>query len=358
MVMFGHTASELQYYFHINLGLGVIPWTAGVDLFFVISGFVIFLITGKRAPSSTSSPQSGYKNAKQFLLARVIRLAPTYYIFTTLIVATLLITPDSLNSAQLEIEQIINSYLFIPSMRHDGQIIPVLSVGWTLNYEMFFYTLFGLALLITRKNTASLVAGTLIVLVALGILLSPASAIGKFWSSPILLEFLAGMLIAKIYLSSSKWRQKLPLWPAILVFILGVGMLLTIPVWLWSIIPSSLPIHRIFYFGIPACLIVISLTILISDQTDKRFPDLLVSLGSSSYMLYLSHRFVLRLFSFLWLGLMSLGAPVSVISSGSTAFVALFVTASGCVLLAHMGHMYAEKPLLTRLRRKYLAASS
>jgi len=109
-----------------------IPWSGGVDLFFVISGFIMAWLTrdwfGRPGASG------------QFLLRRAIRIIPPYWFFTSLMVATLLIAPDAPRHTRFAIGPAIASYAFFPWPRpSDGGVWPLLAQGWTLNYEAFFY---------------------------------------------------------------------------------------------------------------------------------------------------------------------------------------------------------------------------
>ncbi len=116
----------------LNLGFGV-------DVFFVISGFIM---------AQTSLREFGMAGAPlRFFLRRLARVAPIYWLLTTLMLAGSLIAPSLLNVPTGGLGHIVASYLFIPDARGAGEMRPVLALGWTLNYEMFFYALFSLALL-------------------------------------------------------------------------------------------------------------------------------------------------------------------------------------------------------------------
>ena len=104
----------------------------GVDIFFAISGFVMML--------STES------SSKNFFLKRIIRVAPTYYIFTLGVFFSALIAPSVLNNTTADFSQLVQSFLFVPFDKNGVGHYPILFLGWTLNYEMYFYLLFALAL--------------------------------------------------------------------------------------------------------------------------------------------------------------------------------------------------------------------
>lgn len=110
----------------------------GVQLFFIISGFIMV--------HTTRNIRSDYPNeAGRFLLRRIIRIVPLYYIITFFVIS------DDLNNGYLAENSglLIKSLLFIsPLTVETGPKygFPCLPVGWTLNYEMFFYLLFAITL--------------------------------------------------------------------------------------------------------------------------------------------------------------------------------------------------------------------
>src|SRR5262245_45669982 len=109
----------------------LMPWSAGVDVFFVISGFIMVHTSRKLFATAEGS--------RVFLGRRIARIIPIYWLLTTLYAALALLAPAVLNNDAPSLGEIVKSYLFIPFARPNGQIHPVLLLGWTLNYEMFFY---------------------------------------------------------------------------------------------------------------------------------------------------------------------------------------------------------------------------
>ncbi|WOH38982.1 acyltransferase [Thalassotalea fonticola] len=108
----------------------------GVDIFFVISGLVMAISLQNKKQTSAS-----------FFKNRLVRIAPTYY-FYTLIFLLMGIIFDSINSSHASIESVLKSLLFITheNPSPDLGFFPTLSVGWTLNFEMFFYLVLTLIL--------------------------------------------------------------------------------------------------------------------------------------------------------------------------------------------------------------------
>jgi exopolysaccharide production protein ExoZ len=112
--------------------------TSGVDLFFVLSGFVMIYSSVK-----LFSDPNGWR---VFAERRIVRIVPVYWLATTVKLVALLAGSSYILHSQLSVLKEIASYLFLPTRNLDGEIRPLLGVGWTLNFEMFFYALFTFAL--------------------------------------------------------------------------------------------------------------------------------------------------------------------------------------------------------------------
>src|ERR1700712_4769723 len=110
--------------------LGFSNWSFGIHIFFVVSGFIMIHTTHNFGETAAW---------RHFLMRRVIRVVPLYWLLTTVIVVGVLVSPHSLEIATDKFQYILRSYLFIPALRSEGDLRPILGQGWTLNYEMFFY---------------------------------------------------------------------------------------------------------------------------------------------------------------------------------------------------------------------------
>lgn len=175
---FGYAA--IDYVFNLAQG--------GVDVFFVLSGFYVYKTIGKYTPM-------------QFLRGRVLRIFPLYAIVTTAIAILQTLLPNLFSNLPKDIlEAWYLSCLFVPFKQtdHTGLYLgPVLSVGWTLNYEMMFYLL-AATLLQFRMNvnlTAWVIALSFIVLFGK----SSVGTINTFLGNSIVFEFLIGAILAKYY---------------------------------------------------------------------------------------------------------------------------------------------------------------
>ena len=127
----GHTLAD-------TWGIG----SAGVDIFFVISGFVMAVST----PQPDKSSRYKFSEAWLFMKRRFLRITPLYWFYTTLKIISVLIVPSLALRTTLHPFHIVCSYLFIPVMSPWGLVQPVLPVGWSLCFEMFFYLMFSIAI--------------------------------------------------------------------------------------------------------------------------------------------------------------------------------------------------------------------
>jgi peptidoglycan/LPS O-acetylase OafA/YrhL len=131
----------------------------GVDIFFVISGFVMALVTTKNT------------NPTSFFLHRLIRIVPLYWILTTCLVAVIVIAPNLLGSTTLNFANFLKSLFFIPYFKESHLIQPFLFVGWTLNYEMLFYLCIALGLMLSSRHYLAIAISTLMLIyLMLGVL--------------------------------------------------------------------------------------------------------------------------------------------------------------------------------------------
>lgn len=235
---------------------------AGVDLFFVISGFIMGTVGISEKPL-------------RFLTNRAIRIAPLYWLFTFVMCAGAVAGVYS--NFTFDAARLIKSMLFIPHFDAEGHAWPLMVVGWTLNLEVFFYIIFAVGLSLRRPLVIT--TAVLSAMVAIGYIFETPSAALTLWTSPLLLEFIIGLLLSKVAFSS-----KLGL-PAVLI---GIAVLTATNV--FSLFDSS---YRIFVWGIPAVLIVGGcLAIERAGAWPKSVLKPLQSVGDASYSLYLSHGFL------------------------------------------------------------------
>jgi len=272
----------------------------GVDLFFVISGFIMWTTT-------TDKPIS----AGEFLRRRLIRVVPLYWAVTTILLLVLLIAPSLLQSARFDALHVIASYLFIPyPSPADGLINPLLVPGWTLNYEMFFYVLFALCLFLQGRGRLVAISVVIGGLVLAGAIARPGNSMLLFWTRPILLEFLFGIAVAII---SRKFAA--PKWVAWMLIVGGAGLMAV------YLLDNPGP-NRFVLLGIPAAFVLLGAVWLDRAGAVKSHAGFKL-LGDASYSIYLSHGIVLSAASQIWRRVPIPEGPLS-----WTSFCALALLAS------------------------------
>jgi exopolysaccharide production protein ExoZ len=245
---------------------------AGVDLFFVISGFIMVFTTSRK-------PQGPLA----FLISRLRRIAPLYWSVTLAVFAIARLAPALIQNTPSDLRHLTQSLLFIPAPRLDGTMRPVVFVGWTLNFEMAFYVLFALGLLAPRRWIGALATvGLLLLAVLWGWASKPASPVLGFYTTPMVLEFGLGMLLGLVW-PRLKPPQALA-WPLAAAAAAAFALMLAAP-WLWP------DVDRLFIFGLPAMVIVTAGLALERRGWTAGWPWL-QALGAASYAIYLSHFFV------------------------------------------------------------------
>ncbi|MCJ2080281.1 acyltransferase family protein [Methylobacterium sp. J-090] len=260
-----------------------LPWSAGVDVFFVISGFIIV---------HASAPLYGRTGGRaRFLAHRVARLVPLYWLVTGLYLALALAVPSLLNGGEsLAPGYVAASLLFWPALRPDGIPQPLYGLGWTLNCEMFFYAVFALGLGWGRGRAVAWLGAALVGLVAVGLTVPDLPTPLAFWSSPIILEFAlgAGLALARAHGLRLSAPSRLALAGLGFACLAGAGE----PDALW----------RPLAYGGPALLLVAAAALGRererelghSTASQGGMVAAVVALGDASYALYLIHPFVLR----------------------------------------------------------------
>ncbi len=321
LVVFGHAAHETEA-IGPRVGLPAIDpnfmhWGIGVDIFFVISGFIMV---------HTSADLFGRPGAwRVFLTRRIARIVPLYWLLTSVLLIGGLIAPRLLNVPLGDWQHILASYLFIPSLRGGDEIRPVMALGWTLNLEMFFYVLFAAAMLLPLRRGMIALALVISGLALAGALLQPAQVQLAFWTQQIILEFLFGCLLALVHRQGVRLAGP----GAVLLVALGfAGMFKFHGLDAEGAIPPALR------WGLPAALIVGGAALY--RGAPPRLALLLGGLGNASYSLYLFHPFALRPLREVWVKLVGGALPLEFY-----IVVAMTVAALASALL----YRWVERPM-------------
>ncbi|MCC6917676.1 MAG: acyltransferase [Alphaproteobacteria bacterium] len=281
----------------------------------------------------STTPQEFYAN-------RILRIVPLYYLITTAWVLLLVVAPSLLQTSRLDTWHVISSYLFIPSAHPvTGAMEPVVFAGWTLNYEMFFYLIFGACLILPASLRMMSTVGILTSLVLAGLFVDHGATVIGFYTSSILAEFAIGMALGWAFENRRLLKARLALAAGSLGF-------LALPV-LHAAMPDA---PRLLTFGLPATLIVAGGLSL--DQARRvaqwRLPHLL---GDASYSIYLTHSMTLSAFGQVWrkLGLVEIAGPAAFVAAAFVAAavigVACYATVEAPMFRASRRWQQAKKPL-------------
>lgn len=266
-------------------------WTFGVHLFFVISGFVMAI--SARGFGEPGAPA-------RFLLRRIVRIAPLYWLLTAVVLAGAAAAPALMNTPLGGFWLPLASILFIPVARSNGEIRPVLGQGWTLNYEMFFYVAFALAMLLPRRRAFLALTVGLATLVWLGRGLTTADPVLYTWTDGLLIEFLFGLWLGAARLEGLRVGRG----AAVALALAGAAAAL----WLD---PSRARVEAPVFVlsGLPAAMLVAAAGLAPPIGREGVGLRLAHLLGDASYSLYLVHPFVIRVTREIWLRLVGDAAP-------------------------------------------------
>jgi peptidoglycan/LPS O-acetylase OafA/YrhL len=255
---------------------------AGVDIFFVISGFIMMI--------TQSDPAKSY-TAKDFLVRRLARVAPLYWILTAVAFALVAVAGSAVNT-QVSAQKFMMSMLFLPysetpiSMSMSAHTAYVIPMAWTLTFEWYFYAVFAISLAFGLKPMARLpfIAAWFTCAVIAGIVFQPASLILQVMTSPLVFEFLLGSIIAILYMRGYRLS-------GIQALILAIGSLAVLA----NLLHAD-NIMRTVVWGSAAFTLIAAATLYEGRKRQVAAIIPFAWLGNISYSLYLSHFFSLALF--------------------------------------------------------------
>jgi peptidoglycan/LPS O-acetylase OafA/YrhL len=319
-----HTAGNVEAYGWItHLFPKISRYGAiGVDVFFIISGFVIALVTyGKPA---------GIQSARAFIKARVIRIVPLYWLLTILFACLLLLMPMAFAHARFDFFHLLTSLLFFPSLNWEGVVAPVLNVGWTLNYEAWFYVVFGIAVCVTNRPLISV--AIFLSLTSLLRLIGDPSILFQFYTNPIVLEFVMGCFIGNCYARGKQVTANAAL---IVLCVTMVSRLLYAPIMTDD--------NRFIVFGLPAFAIVV---VMLALENKVKWGKWMGELGAASYSLYLTHVFSIPI-------LLKLIRKLDDQHRLSGDIICLLVVL-GCVFIGFLCYRLLELPMTKQVKRRLM----
>jgi exopolysaccharide production protein ExoZ len=307
---------------------------AGTDMLFVISGFVLVYISHEKSVSFG-----------EFTLRRVARIVPLYWLLTLVMLAGFLASPGLFNTTVFDPKHFLASLALLP-YPHPVRGIqqPFLVPGWALNYFIFFYVLFGLALFLPTPRRIAAVAIVLCALAALRLLFSKKSPWLDFYGAPIVLDFVLGMLVAWLYVgrgSAGASTIAIVLAASVAIFAAGVAH------------GVSGGFERVFYWALSGTGLLLAV-LFIEKEWGWWNLGPFRQLGDASFSIYLSNLFTLAVVAKV---IQKTGLFAVLGVGGTQALLVLSALAVGwltCVLVERPLHAYVLSNghrLLNRARR-------
>lgn len=325
---------------------------AAVDLFFMLSGFVMVL--------STQNAASTLSNTFQFWINRFLRIWPTYFVITLLFCLTEVIVRKYMKASLIAdwelhawtMTGIVRSMLFLPLDYASGAPYfggAVLHVGWTLNYEMYFYFILGCSLLFGRYRWLAFFSWIGITLLAPIFLITPwqhvfdVTAYHDFrpgyvnlMTSPIIWDFVAGVIIGLVYVSRLRIRN---------IQVLYMALMLASCITIWNIL-GGMPRHFGFQFWSGPIALTFFFLALLNKEKEIAIPAPFMWLGKVSFSLYLVHPLVIAPAYFLTRG--------TEIEKYTHDFPFTMLVTATSIALGWISHELLELRLSTVLKRKIL----
>jgi exopolysaccharide production protein ExoZ len=285
----------------------------GVDLFFVISGFIIYYATHRATP-----------DAGQFLRRRIERIVPLYFVVTLAVTLLGVTLPDMFGTPDwFTVRHVLKSLAFISFT--DGET-PVVYVGWSLEYEMYFYLAAALLMALTENVWRNIVV-LFSVLAILGQGPGAAAAMGPyaFFTDPLILEFVLGVIAGIAFV---KGRIE---WPVLAAAACAVVVVL-----------AADPASRVITSGLPSACLVAAAAFASRRRVAPSWPErALARLGDASYSIYLVQVNTVTL------------ATMALVTSTPGIPPLLLVLATSCIVtaLGLLLNIFVERPVLKLARR-------
>lgn len=308
LVVLFHTINSVYYkygevgYFSVIHTFGEI----GVDIFFVISGFIMIYIQDVKKRSSV-----------EFLTDRVIRIVPLYWLVTLFICAVYILNKNIFGDNSIESDDVLSSMSFSSYLFLDE--FPILKVGWTLDLEMFFYVVMAIGIALSRNFFFPVSV----------LLLAAAYSFGE----TLFLEFYMGMLFALMY---PKIKTRLSVSSSVVLLIFSVFLI-------FMGHAAKEELDRVVSFGVPAAALV--WCALNATSVPEGY---FTRLGDVSYSLYLTHPIVIAAFIH-FLGKLSEFMPVNSINAETAVVLCSLL----CVFVSFWVHFLVEKPVHLYLKSKF-----
>ncbi len=323
LVLFAHAFS---YQIGTDAPVIVTAGRLGVILFFVISGFIMVYISG-----------NGPFSAPDFLKRRAIRIVPLYWIFTSLAAFLAALAPNLFQTTVFTWPHYLQSLAFIVhEAPGGGGGSPLLSLGWTLNYEVYFYIVFAALAFLSVTSRVSVLTAFFVAMWLAGLMIAPANLAAEFYLGASPLAFVVGTWIGRRHLANGFTYDATHAW--LLCLTAGAGAAIAF------VDDGTRLMGQISFAGEvmwAASLLLLGLVL----EPRLRHWKLLEQLGDASYALYLSHIFVIGAVAYLARHTVGYEHPATVL------FVSVVSIITACIASLVI-HRFIEKPLLRILNGK------
>tara|TARA_B100000886_G_scaffold124102_1_gene83613 strand:- start:584 stop:1567 length:984 start_codon:yes stop_codon:yes gene_type:complete len=290
----------------------------GVDIFFVISGFIMMYVTKN--------------NEKFFLLKRIFRIVPLYWILTLGVFVLAIFIPEVLNNTTANIAHLIKSLFFIPFDKNGTGHFPILFLGWTLNFEVIFYFLFFLSLVFFKENRMIACSIFIIIFLVLNKVFSEKNFIFETYANDIFIEFIFGMVLFTIW---KRYKNK--------ISTNLTNHFICLTILLVSIfILNYYNFSRSISYGLPSLILAIYFLFFLNHL---KFPKILISLGDASYCIYLLHPYVIQFFY----KILEINKYDIIIELVFTLIISIIV-----FIISLLVYKFIEFPINGSLRKKFI----
>ena len=306
---------------------------SGVDLFFVISGFVMVTVTRGRFGT--------LKEAARFLWGRLTRIYPTYWFYFFLTLSVFLWKPSWVNTSLHEQADLLASFLLWPTAG-----LPLVMVSWSLVNELWFYVVFTILLLFPERVLLPALCSWAAAVLAINVFMdtSTLTPVTRIMTHPYTCEFIIGSLAALLVRA-----RYIPLLPSRLfwaiVIAVGIGLFQADA----AGVLTTYSLMRALVLGVLFGSLLASCVVL-EARRSLRIPAFLRLSGDMSYTVYLSHILVLSVIGKIWLAI----GPVSGLADNVVACTAMF---TAVIAYGWIGYRLIEKPLVDlshRLRARVM----
>ncbi len=311
-----------------NLAFSRLGWL-GVILFFVISGFIMVAVTGTER-----------FDAGDFLRRRFIRIVPMYWSATLFAALLALLAPQLFKTTVYDGGQLVLSLLFIPFHNPVSHgIHPLYKLGWTLNYEMFFYVCFALLAFLGAQSRVVWLTSAFTALALLGWLFKPEPAVAQFYTSFMPMAFCAGA-----WLGLATVQGRIPtLSPALLGFLAMLGLVGLAEG--FSVDRAGFLEDGLAFVGF---VVFASVLVLLAVRFEPSLPRirLLEHIGDASYSIYLVHIYEVAILAGIAFKLLD---PTNLVADCFVGAVSIIGgTVAGLLL-----YRFVEQPLLKATNRLF-----